>query len=665
MAASLLKKLHTSDAYETATASAPAPAPRLTSPASGLPPTSEFASRLQPTTHPTRQIHFAIPKYCFHLGFGRANMSFKVKAIYEYSSPHEDDLQFPLGQVITVTDEEDADWYTGEYVDDSGAKHEGIFPRNFVEKYEPVAPPRPTRTKSKKEPEPAPEEPATAPAVYEEHISAPAPPVEVEEPKPVSPPPPPVAEPIAAVSPPAPKAPEPVLPSSPPRVPAEPVPPQSPPKEAPTKRAPPVSEKPASSSFKDRIAAFNKAAAPPIAPFKPSGLGGGSSSSFIKKPFVAPPPKGNTYVPTQRSAPVAPVYRRDEDPEIKEREAENVENAQKAGLISSGSKEAEDDEPKPMSLKERMALLQKQQQEQAQRHADAAAKKEKPKRPATKPRMASHDPTSEGAEGEGAALSPATTLERRDTGETGGRLSVDEPRPPRVPAQPRRKPSVDPEPRDGNEADMSGAGETTEGPEELTEREDSDEKPRRPSRVSTGQPAAEEEEGEEEEDEEEEEEDEEAKEFRRKEELRARMARLGGGMGMPGMFGMPMPGAAPSLPPKKKKGSSSEKQRTSEDSQPLASPRAPPVPLMMALPGMGGPKKAEEEPAAEEEAPEVEDVTPRSPPAGKIIRLWLKFAVDTNALAVPGTASAAPPVPGGRPAPPPVPAECMCQPVYV
>lgn len=546
-------------------------------------------------------------------------MSFKVKAIYEYSSPHEDDLQFPIGQVITVTEEDEDDWYTGEYLDDSGAKHEGIFPRNFVEKYEPVAPPRPTRTKSKKEPEPAPEVPAAAP---EEPAPIAAPPVEAdepEEPKPTSLPPPPVAEPVAVASPPAPKAAQPVLPSSPPRAPAEPVAPQSPPKESPAKRGPPpVTDKPATSSFKDRLALFNKAAAPPVAPFKPSGLGSGGSSSFIKKPFVAPPPKGNTYVPTQRNAPIAPVYRREEDPEIKEREAENVENAQKAGLIPSESNEAEGDEPKPMSLKERMALLQRQQQEQASRHAEAAAKKEKPKRPATKPRMPSHEPAAETAEEDTPAPPP---LERTNTGGTGGKRSLDESRPPRVPAQPRRKPSIDPEPRDGNEADMSGAGELTEDQEELTEREDSDEKTRRPSRVSTlGKPAVaeeqddEEEEGEEGEDEEE---DEEAQEFRRKEELRARMARLGGGMGMPGMFGMPMPGAAPTLPPKKKKGSSSEKQRTSEDSQSLPSPRAPPVPTMMALPGMGGPKKTEEEPVEEDEAPEAKDITPRSPPAGE------------------------------------------------
>src|SRR5689334_15985567 len=92
---------------------------------------------------------------------------FKVKALYEYSSPHEDDLNFGVGQIITVTDEEDDDWYGGEYLDDHGVKQEGIFPRNFVEKFEPTAPPRPTRTRHKKEPEPA--QPA-------EDIAAPPPP---------------------------------------------------------------------------------------------------------------------------------------------------------------------------------------------------------------------------------------------------------------------------------------------------------------------------------------------------------------------------------------------------------------------------------------------------------------------------------------------------------
>src|SRR6266536_6028188 len=97
---------------------------------------------------------------------------FKVKAVYEYNSPHEDDLHFPAGQIITVTDEEDDDWYNGEYVDAAGVKQEGIFPRNFVEKYEPTAPPRPTRSsRPKKEAEPTPE-PAPQPAQAIEPVNA-------------------------------------------------------------------------------------------------------------------------------------------------------------------------------------------------------------------------------------------------------------------------------------------------------------------------------------------------------------------------------------------------------------------------------------------------------------------------------------------------------------
>lgn len=598
-------------------------------------------------------------------------MSFKVKAIYEYSSPHEDDLNFGVGQIITITEEEDDDWYNGEYVDASGVKHEGIFPRNFVEKYEPVAPPRPIRTRPKKEPELPHEVPAAVPEDPAEELLSPREVISepVAEPsrghQPASPPRQPAEprSPIAASPPSAPRPAEPELPASPPQAPREQLP-TSPPRAAPVRSGPPpAAPKPTSNSFKDRIAAFNKAAAPPIAPFKPSGLGpSNNTSNFIKKPFVAPPPKGNTYVPVQRNTPVAPVYRRDEDPEIREREAENAENAQKAGLLPSESKEdGDEDQPKPLSLKERMALLQKQQQEQAQRHAEAAAKREKPKRPAAKPRMPSQDASAERADEEGSAAPPV--MDRKDSVETGSRRSVDEPHPPRVPAQPRRKPSHS-EPRDGNEADMSGAGETTDNQEEVTERDDSDEKPRHSSRPSTAGLSPAEEEAEEagEDDEEEEEEDEEAKEFRRKEELRARMARLGGGMGMPGMFGMPMPGAATSLPPKQKKAASSEK-RTSEDSQSVTSPgHAPPVPMMMALPGLGLPRRVEEQPAATEDSPAVaeeveEEKSVSSPPAGKSNTVLPGSKHVANVPAVPTSAlGAPPPIPGGRAAPP-VPSE--------
>ena len=96
---------------------------------------------------------------------------FRVRAVYDYDSPHDDDLSFANGQIITVTEEEDADWYVGEYTDDSGTKHDGLFPRNFVEKYEPAPPPRPNRAPRPK-PEPAaPQRPQRPP-----HPTSPPPP---------------------------------------------------------------------------------------------------------------------------------------------------------------------------------------------------------------------------------------------------------------------------------------------------------------------------------------------------------------------------------------------------------------------------------------------------------------------------------------------------------
>ncbi|KAL8382554.1 hypothetical protein RB595_006368 [Gaeumannomyces hyphopodioides] len=581
---------------------------------------------------------------------------FKVKALFEYSSPHEDDLQFAAGQIITVLEEEDDDWYTGEYVDDAGAKHEGIFPRNFVEKYEPVAPPRPTRTRAKKESEPAAPPPAPPPAELPADAPAPSskPAVEDEEPEPVAhaapaPPSLPTAPPLEAA--PAPAPPVPPVSSTPPPLPkaAEPQATSPPisakPSPGPSKNAPPPpAAKPSGNAFKDRIAAFNKTAAPPPTPFKPSGLSG--SSGFIKKPFVAPPPSRNAYVPPPREAPTTKVYRRDEDPEIKEREQENLQSAEKAGLVASSSQGAEgEEEPKPLSLKERMALLQRQQQEQAQRHAEAAAKREKPKRPVKK-RIESGD----GAD-EGESQSAPPPLERQDSEETAGRASVDEPP---VGRANRRKSSTRAlgEPNDGNEADLSGAGDTTEGQEDVTEREDSDDKPALPIRVVA--PAAEAPEAEGDEEEEEEEDEDVDPEVRRKEELRARMAKMSGGMGMAGMFGMPM--SSPSTPAKKKKAPAPIERRSSEAPEAAPSPafQAPPVPaMMMALPGLSAkrpdesapiPEEQSEDPVAENNDDE-DGSTPMqapTPASGSLAR------VPTGG---------APPVPSGRPAPPPVPSE--------
>jgi hypothetical protein len=499
---------------------------------------------------------------------------FKVKAVFEYTSPHEDDLHFPNGQIITVVEEEDDDWYVGEYVDASGVKQEGLFPKNFVEKYEPTAPPRPTKPRPKKEPEP----------VHElEAVTVPPPPEPEHEPEPES-----EELQTPVVRQPPPSIPKPQTVSSPPPAP-KPVPSASKPS-----APPPVAEKP--SSFRDRIAAFNKAA-PPVAPFKPGPLSGGSNN-FIKKPFVAPPPAKNAYVPVAREPPPQKIYKREEDPEIAEQQAEQQEQAERAGLVPTSNEGDEEDQPKPTTLKERIALLQKQQALEAARHADNPAKnKEKPKRPVKK-RTESHEVVEEG---DGAAL------EKTTTGETAGKKSMDSVREEHTGPRKRKSsrgaattPGLHPRKSftDGNDADMSGAGDTTEEPEEVSTGIDSDEKPRTrapPTRepdvgeedgaTDEGTPEADEEE------EDEEGEDDIDPEVRRKEELRARMAKMSGGMGMHGMFGppggMPMPGPAP---PKKKKSTATEKRPVEEE---MTSPRAPPVP-MIPLPGLSRVRSPEE-----------------------------------------------------------------------
>ncbi|EKD20080.1 uncharacterized protein L3040_002244 [Drepanopeziza brunnea f. sp. 'multigermtubi'] len=586
---------------------------------------------------------------------------FTVKAIYEYTSPHEDDLHFPLGQMITVTNVEDDDWYDGNYVDASGVTQEGIFPRNFVERYEPTAPPRPTRApRPKKEVEPVPEpprepspppqpvhesepelepEPEPEPArqeVHETPAAAPEAPPSIPKPQAVSAPPPKQAE----ISPPAASKPIPISkPSAP----------------------PPVVEKPSGGSFRDRIAAFNKAAPPP-APFKPAGFSSGGSNNFIKKPFVAPPPSKNAYVPVIRDPPVQKIYKREEDPEVVASQAENQEQAERAGLAPASNENDGEEQPKPTSLKERIALLQKQQMEQASRHAEAAQKKEKPKRPVKKR-------TTSNAAAEGEEVS---TPARRDTEETSGRPSVESVR---EDVSRTRRSSTQPKKSlgDSNAADVLGVGDVTKEPEEqISVKDDNDEKPKHeaspapsaPARAPVaqiGEPDVGEQDGASEEGEDEEEEDEDVDpEVRRKEELRARMAKMSGGMGMHGIFGGGMAMPAPA-PPKKKKPTGTSEKRSGEYGRDDVSQtaRAPPVP-MIPLPGMSrvrSPEEANRQLGHDEETtpvsavrpadevPDVEDVVP---------------AHDSTApLPVPEHDGDAPPIPGGRPTPPPAPTESL------
>lgn len=562
-----------------------------------------------------------------------ATVPFKVRAIYEYTSNHEDDLAFPVGQIITVTDDEDVEWYGGEYLDGSGVKQEGIFPRNFVEKFEPTAPPRPVRAR-KKDPEPAPpaappSPPPVAAVAVAEPPQQPAEEVPTETqleetyeepsvatpqvPPPVDPSRPPLTSPVPVASPPeiAPvPAPAPIESKdvdsvgttsvdAPPRL-------KSPPP-AQSRSPPPVSQKPKSNAFKDRIAAFNKPAAPPIAPFKPSGLGSGSAG-FIKKPFVAPPPSRHAYVPPPRENTVARIYHREEDPEITGTQAESANNAEQARAIPAASSEPQgEDQPKPTTLKERIALLQKQQAEAAQRLAGAVTKKEKPVRPPKK-RFDSNGPQETATTDQTVVTSP--TSDRKDSNDLNKTDSIDESRSAGQSLDIHRT-SAGPIDNDGNEADMSGAGDDTEGKEDPTADGNSDEKPEIP--ISHENPAPKEQNNGEDEEEEEEDDDDIDPEIRRKEELRARIAKMSGGMGMAGMFGPPgMRGLGGGLPVKKPKPPIPVERRPSGLSEDSSSPRmtAPPIPTMMALPGMGKPKQLEEVPEPEPKQELAEEATP-------------------------------------------------------
>ncbi|KAL5343943.1 hypothetical protein BJX70DRAFT_393366 [Aspergillus crustosus] len=628
---------------------------------------------------------------------------FTVKAVFEYASSHDDDLNFSIGQIITVTAVEDDEWYLGEYPDSSGSKVEGIFPKNFVEKYEPPAPPRPTRaSRPKKEleiispPEPA----AFEPPAPETHSAEPEEPVTpAPETKAVPPPP---QSPLAAVeqqpvSPPMPApapapVPEPAV-RSPPQESVEPAP-----KAVSKPPAPAVAEKPSGSSFRDRIAAFNKPAAAPIAPFKPGGHG---TQSFIKKPFVAPPPSKNAYVPPPREAPSV-AYKREEDTEIRDRPAPEPPVSETRPVQSEGLEEGTEDQPKPTSLKERIALLQKQQLEQAARHAEAAQKKEKTKRP-PKRRPEAQDEEANAVERETEDVELAGPARDHSVETVKGPAA-----PPVQPAVP--PPAAQDLTSDTNDADDSATADTEDADESSTGKEDLDERSRPPVRrePSTQKPLVEEHESkdneqeiekqekqstEEEEEEEKEVDEDEGQEedvdpeVKRKMELRERMAKMSGGMGMMGFFGPPggvgLPGAAsrkPKIP--------LETEKQLGESEKVTTPSAPPVPIM-ALPGMNAVRspltsptieKGEEhrllasteqrsqtavskpaessEDESEEEQPLRPSVdkplsTPRERPVPPLLP-----PMDTRPPQPPSSYElplSPPPVPGGRPAPPPPP----------
>ena len=533
---------------------------------------------------------------------------FRVQALYEYSSKEEDDLNFPNGQIITVTDVEDNDWYFGEFADAAGTKQEGLFPKNFVKIFEPETPPRPSRTsKSRKELEPLAPPHDEQKNIDVENVEGSSPPTLADAEQAGSQPQPPLLQqqarqqhkeaashqeahlqdPMVDPVPPAPAE----------KPAAKPIPPPA------TKPAPPsAGDKPVSGSFRDRINAFNKPAAPPVAPTKPTALGSSGGSGFVKKPFVAPPPSKNAYVPPPREQPSQKIYRREEDPDVIAESARAAENDQSNQPQAASSVQEEEDQPKPTSLKERIALLQKQQMEQAARRADTGQKKDKPKAPPktrVEPEVQVGD-RADDVEGE--------PLDRMNSSETAGNRSMESTRDPPPPisrsnTRPNRSREITPVGSpvaapsrdllsDPNDADQSGLGDTEEGEEFSTGHDDSDERASRQASIPLPQPSqapvreadvGDEEDNAEEDVEEEEDVD---PELKRRMEIRERMAKMSGGMGMAGMFG-PSGGLPSKSSTKQVPGSSDRKASSNSASGQIHSPtsRAPPI-SMMPMPGL-------------------------------------------------------------------------------
>lgn len=60
------------------------------------------------------------------------SVPFKVEALFSYVSDFEDDLPFEKGQILTVLEVEDEEWYYGQYTGQNGELKQGIFPKSFV-----------------------------------------------------------------------------------------------------------------------------------------------------------------------------------------------------------------------------------------------------------------------------------------------------------------------------------------------------------------------------------------------------------------------------------------------------------------------------------------------------------------------------------------------------
>jgi len=522
------------------------------------------------------------------------DLPFKVKSLFDYTSPHADDLNFPADVVITVSALEDDDWYFGDYVDKAtGEKKEGIFPKNFVERIVVEVPARPTRSGARKkvEPEVEPELP-TGPVAEKAAPPSLFPPPS-EKPDPIVMPPP--AAKSVEMKPPPPPA---ELPKQaeasrplPQKAAAKPPPPplQAAADKPGLSNKPPPPDKPSSSSFKDRLALFNKGGAAPVTPYNPLK----PRQDFVKKPFVPPPPSKNAYVPPPISHVAKP--KRDEGqpppPPV---------HAEPSAKASAELERDEEENVPKQSLKERIALLQTQQLD------PSALTGAKPK-PRPKPKkMVNEKNEQQPEDSEITSPPPAPTVPVRKSHDEA-REEVGDVEEEDVPPPPRVKRSVDikreeiADDSSVGDADVSSA---SIGPSE--------------ARVRRTVPAHQSDFGDDEgandtpdvPDSDDEEEEEIDPELQKKIALRERMMKMSGGMGMHGMFGPPI-GIPMGAPAKKKKstGGKSVAGEEEEEKSPEV-PRAPVPVLPFAMPRVQSP------PAVEHELEEEEEDQSAQAPAG-------------------------------------------------
>lgn len=360
------------------------------------------------------------------------SLPFTVKALYEYVSAEPDDLTFEADQIITVTAEEDADWFSGQYEGDDGHQRQGLFPRNYVEPYMQAEQSYDSRASADVQTSDRPVSPEPPESSIEETLPPQSLPIVT------APQPPP---PIAAEH----KIPEPVL------------------RQDVNKDQPAETESRAPSKLRDRINVFNTSGAAPVAPVKSA-----QNTNFIKKTFVAPPPSRDAYVPLPPRQP-APA-------------GKLATSTAKAPEPTVEESEPAEEQPRPTSLKERIALLQQRQMEQAVR--DKPSPKQIPR--------SSKSPLAGPVEG--------STLERVSTGD----ISV---------------------------GDLPGASLGTNNAPVTADQEEEVLQIESPS-TNVVPPAN---------DPEIASKDEVDPEVQRKIDLRNRMAKMSGGMGMTGMFGLGLP----------------------------------------------------------------------------------------------------------------------------